>query len=170
MGFTLARILLAGVVAACGEANGAAAHIRTTSCRLKEAVAQGMVESDTFRRLVERVAALKGIVYLSERPAVAGASRRQYDGFLEHRVVRAGDYRLLYVVVSPGLQRNAAPVIGHELQHVIEVLEGGVDSERGVDELFERTGARGSSYVTETVAAEARQREIASELRAARKK
>jgi hypothetical protein len=140
------------------------AHIRTTSCDMMRAIGIGLSESPSLRRLVERIAVLHGIVYVTARQVVQVQTRRVIDGTLQHRVTVAGSYRLLYVTVTPYSGTRAVPVIAHELQHAIEVLESEATSERAIDALFDRIGVRTAARTVETAAALAVQRDVANEL------
>lgn len=153
----------------CAAAAAMPDHIRTTSCEMKQAVAIGMSTSPTFRRLVERVADLRGIVYLTATQVVQSQTRRVIDGTLQHRVTIAGSYRLLYVTVTPYSGLRPIAIIAHELQHAIEVLQSDATTERDIDELFKRIGVRAAAWTSETTAALDVQRTVAEELASARK-
>ena len=139
-------------------------HIRTTSCDMMHAIEVGMSSSPTFRRLVERVAALHGIVYLTAKQVVQVQTHRVIDGTLQHRVTVAGSYRLLFATVTPYSGLRPIPIIAHELQHSIEVLESNATSESEIDRLFERIGVRTAASTFETVAALDVQGAVAREL------
>jgi hypothetical protein len=150
--------------APCEAATAVPDHIRTTSCELMRAVVTGMSDSPNFRRLVERVAALHGIVYFTARQAVNAQNRRVMDGTLQHRVTVAGSHRLLYATVTPYSGVRPVPIIAHELQHAIEVLESNAMSERDIDDLFDRIGMHTSASKVETAAALACEAVVAKEL------
>ena len=139
--------------ARCPAAAAIPEHIRTTSCDMMRAVALGMSDSPSFRRLVERVATLHGIVYLTAKQVVQSDTRRVIDGTLQHRVTVAGSYRLLYATVTPYSGLRPTAIIAHELQHAIEVLESNATSERAIDELFQRIGVHSGALTSETAAA-----------------
>jgi hypothetical protein len=139
-------------------------HIRTTSCDMRRAIELGMSASPSFRRLVERVAGLHGIVYLTAKQVMQSQTRRVIDGTLQHRVTDAGSYRLLYATVAPYSGLRPIPIIAHELQHAIEVLESNAKSESEIDDLFERIGVRTAASTFETEAALDVQAAVAKEL------
>jgi uncharacterized protein with gpF-like domain len=150
--------------ARCTAADAVPDHIRTTNCDMMHAIEVGMSASPTFRRLVERVAALHGIVYLTAKQVVQGQTRRVIDGTLQHRVTVAGSYRLLYATVTPYSGLRPIPIIAHELQHTIEVLESNAMSGSEIDDLFERIGMRTAASTFETEAALTAQADVAREL------
>ena len=139
-------------------------HIRTDSCVILHAIALGISDSPSFRHLVERVAALHGIVYLTAKQVVEPRTRRVIDGTLQHRVTVAGSYRILYATVTPYSGVRPARIIAHELQHAIEVLESNAASEREIDDLFERIGVHTATATFETAAALAVEDAVTKEL------
>lgn len=162
---TLAHLVLAGL---CVFQAAVPTQVRTTDCTVAETISRGMSQSTTFRQIVERVGALDGIVYISRGYVFRDQSGHPLPGALHHRVVRAGSYRLLYVTVAPDSVARAIAILGHELQHAIEVLESGATSERQIDALFDRIGAHAGSFEAETDGALNAQRAIAKELASAR--
>jgi hypothetical protein len=145
-------------------------QIRTTSCVMMQAIAIGMSASPTFRALVERMADLRGIVYLSATPILRTKSRRVIDGALQHRVTVAGPYRLLFVTVTPYSGLRPIGIIAHELQHAVEVLESGATTEQEIERLFERIGIRAGVRIMETTAALEIQHTVTDELVIARRR
>lgn len=139
-------------------------HIRTTTCNMRRAVVLGMSDSPTFRGLVERVAALHGIVYLTAKQVVQSHTLRAIDGTLQHRVTVAGSYRILYVTVTPYSGSRPTRIIAHELQHAIEVLESNAGTGREIDDLFDRIGVSVATHTIETEAALAIEATVAKEL------
>jgi hypothetical protein len=139
-------------------------HIRPDTCDMRRVVAAGMSDSPSFRRLVERVAALHGIVYLTAKQVVQSQTLRVIDGTLQHRVTVAGSYRLLYATVTPYSGLRPLPIIAHELQHAIEVLESNATSEREIDDLFDRIGVYTATRTVETAAALAVEETVKKEL------
>jgi len=150
--------------APCPAAAAMPEHIRTTTCDMMRAIALGMSDSPSFRRLVERVAALHGIVYLTPKQVVQPLTLRVIDGTLQHRVTIAGSHRLLYATVTPYRGLRPIPIIAHELQHAIEILESNATSEREIDDLFERIGVHTAARSVETAAALAVEATVAKEL------
>jgi hypothetical protein len=151
-------------IAQCPVAAAMPEHIRTTTCDMMRAIALGMSDSPNFRRLVDRVAELRGIVYLTAKQVVQSQTRRVIDGTLQHRVTVAGSHRLLYVTVTPYSGSRPVPIIAHELQHAIEVLESDATSGPEIDDLYDRIGMHTGASTVETAAALAVQSAVAKEL------
>ena len=150
--------------AQCAVTAAMPGHIRTISCEMRRAVVLGMSDSPTFRRLVERVAALNGIVYLTAKQVVQSHTLREIDGTLQHRVTVAGSHRILWATVTPYSGPRPTRIIAHELQHAIEVLESNATSEREIDDLFDRIGVSVATHTIETQAALTIEATVATEL------
>jgi hypothetical protein len=150
--------------APCAAAAMVPEHIRTSNCQMANAIVVGIARSATFRRMIERVRAFNGIVFLTATPVVQASANRVLQGTLQHRVTVAGPYRLLYVTVAPGSATHATVTFAHELQHAVEVLESGATTERAIDQLLERIGAKTGAGVSETAAAVAAERAVTKEL------
>ena len=114
-------------------------RVRASSSDLiQNAIDLGRVRSKPFRELVETIDASDGLVYVDE--GRCGGSIR---GCLLHSVTLAGPFRLLRIRVAP----DRAPaceltaLIGHELQHAIEVLrDPQARSDRAIVGVFARIG------------------------------
>ena len=125
-------------------------RVRSQSARVGAAIARGTAHSPTFRRLVETINATDGLVFVDE-----GVCARGVRACLLMSVSIAGPSRLLRILVNlrkaPGCE--TIEMIGHELQHAIEVLENPrVRTDRQVYNLFDVIG-RTSSGRFETRAA-----------------
>jgi hypothetical protein len=95
-------------------------RVRSHSARIVDAIAQGVERSATFRGLIDTIDATDGLVFVDE-------GRCGHSGIracLLLSVTIAGPHRLLGILVetnkAPGCQ--LVEVIGHELQHAVEVL------------------------------------------------
>jgi hypothetical protein len=142
-------------------------QLRSLDCRTVAIVASGIERSTTFRRLIDRVGQLNGIVYIEDRYYVNERTRRVMDGALSHQITKAGAYRVLHLIVAPQSGDRRIVTMAHELQHAIEVLEvTDADSEAAVDRVFERIGVNTSAGVMETQAALDAERAVAHELSA----
>src|SRR5262245_64918854 len=84
----------------CAVQEAVPLQLRPLDCRLAAAIADGLKRSATFRRLVERVGTLDGIVYIYRRPYVKFDGRRVLNGALLHSVTTAGGHRVLHVIVN----------------------------------------------------------------------
>ena len=116
-------------------------RIRSHSARIKDAIAEGTARSATFRRLVETISAGDSIVYVDE-----GECRHSVAACLLLSVTIAGSYRVLQIRVNlrkaPGCK--LVELIGHEFQHVVEVLaERRVRNNSQIYHLFGRIGSSG---------------------------
>lgn len=117
-------------------------RVRPQGEAIRAAVAVGLDRSATFRRLHDAIDASDGMVYVVE-----GMCRRNVHACLLHTVTVAGPYRVLLIRVDP--QKASAcelvGVIGHELQHAMEVLsDPTVRNDTAIYWLFERIGKAGS--------------------------
>ena len=125
---------------------------------------RGLAESETFRDLVEAIARLKGVVYVTwtaELPHRLGAA-------LLHKVKVAPDgTRCVWIVVRRGSRSDLVPVLGHELQHAVEVLSSTAVTSEEIEKLFRRLDGRDLGPPYETRRAQEVQRLIREELRAA---
>jgi hypothetical protein len=151
----------------CAARDSVPTQLRSFDCRTVAVVANGLARSTTFRRLIDRVGQLNGIVYIEDRYYVNERTRRVVPGALSHGITRAGAYRVLHLIVAPESGDRRLVTMAHELQHAIEVLEvTDADSEAAVDRVFERIGVETSAGVMETQAALVAERAVAHELSA----
>lgn len=144
------------------------ARLRALHPGLKEVLRVGRDGSPTFRALVDRLDASDVVVYLEYADLPAGLL-----GQMTFISAVAG-FRYLLVQVRSGLdQRGTTSILGHELQHAVEVA----DQPEIVDHLsfarayarfgFRRSpaGVRGQAF--DTVAAIVAGRQVARDLAAA---
>ncbi len=139
-------------------------HIRTVDCVMATAIVEGSSRSETLRQLVDRVGALKGIVYVESGYTINHETRRVLTGALQHRMIRAGEDRLLWIKVAPEPGDRAAVLIAHELQHAIELLESSATTEAEIDEFFRQIGTEAGAWIVETTAAIEIERIVTREL------
>ena len=146
---TITALLAVAQLAA--QSNPAAAPtvpsgVRTGSPILRMLIDDAIERSQTFRRLVQTIQASDGIVYIEDSEC-----RYRRRACLV-AVTKAGAHRILRVKVDT---RNAdsnflAGSIGHELQHVVEVLSRPTVTDNAALFLFyDRDGPRGSTFETE---------------------
>jgi hypothetical protein len=112
------------------------------------AIARGVAESPSFRRLVQEIEATDGVVYVLE-----GRCGQGFRACLHMSVEITGPYRLLRIVVNPRRAPGCELIgsIGHELQHALEALRNAsVRSGFGLSSFFQRIGPEGSARRFET--------------------
>jgi hypothetical protein len=106
-----------------------------------------MQQSPTFKQLVTAIAATDGVVYVHY-----GECKRNVLACLVLAVERAGPYRILQIRIDPRRKGHDLMVsIGHELMHVLELLnEPTVVNHSTAHNFYERTAPRrGSSFETQ---------------------
>jgi hypothetical protein len=94
------------------------ARVRGGTSRLAVIITNAAAQSETFRGLVERIGTTDGLVYVTE-----GKCAHWVRACLLHDVTVAGPHRVLRIIVDPEhSELDLMASIGHELQHVMEVL------------------------------------------------
>jgi hypothetical protein len=147
------------------DANGVPEHIRSFDCRLAKIIASGLGRSETFRQVIERVGRLNGMVYIVDARYYV-QSQTVSSGALLHTAMKAGNYRILYLVVAPQSGDSLICVLARELQHAVEVLESDATTEAEIDQLFERISVHATTGVVDTPASLDVERAVARELSA----
>lgn len=95
-------------------------QIRTTNSRLRSALDDGRRDSATFRALIDRINVSDVVVYLEHD---RGTLPRGIDGRLTF-LSASGGFRYVIVTVAWDLTyRQLIAIIGHELQHAVEIAE-----------------------------------------------
>lgn len=133
----MTAVLICGTVT-IAEERASTSPLRTTNSVLGAAIRDGMERSRTFRRVAERIATDKGIVYLE-----AGRCHEVMRSCMLMRLEHAGAYRVLFVMVDP--EQDIIDVtgsIGHELQHVTEILDTNVRTSAAMLAFYLRYGQR----------------------------
>lgn len=145
-------------------------HIRVMDCRLAASIVDGLRRSLTLRELVDRIAALDGIVYVTFEPT-RPARRAPLLGALSQRLGLSGPISVLRVTVTRNAGDTAIGTVAHEFRHVTEVLEhSDARNEDAVYALFTRIGTQVQPGVFETSAALESERVVLRELRASRRR
>jgi hypothetical protein len=94
-------------------------RIRPYDGRVAAILVDGLRRSPTLRRMVDRIEKGDVIVYLEIRPSL---QKEHLSGLLTW-LAATPTFRYVRVSVNPELPRNAAIAsLGHELQHVLEVV------------------------------------------------
>jgi hypothetical protein len=164
----LVSVALACVLTAIGSTPSDAHATGSTIERLRpmqssgrRALDEGIRQSPTFRRLVDRIRDSDVIVYIDIRPNVSP----NVGGVLTF-IARSATDRYLRVVVN-GRNSNAMLValLGHELQHAVEVADDGtVNDGEALRRLYERIGIRTSRDTYDSRAAQLTGRTVRAEL------
>ncbi len=145
-------------------------RVRSMDEALRLAIRDGHDRSPTFRALVDRIVAHKGMVLVHWAPGLTAG----LDACLLHEiVVTSNGGRVLWVLVKHNEPSDRlVALLAHELQHVLEVLDAGVSDGADMEELFQRVGWRTGSHgltrrlpIYETDAAHAVQERVKRELR-----
>lgn len=136
-------------------------HIRTTDHSVRQLMRRGFRESHTFARLVTRLQRSDVIVYIQDVPMLPGA--------LEGRMMmlpKVHSHRYVRIQVSlRGTPEDAIAVLGHELQHAVEIADAvEVQNTDALVRLYRRIGLRTGPHVYDTVAAQEAGRSVRREL------
>ena len=138
-------------------------HVRAVDHVTERLLRTGFAQSPTFAALLRRLERSDLLVYVESVPRLPGA--------LEGRLLiqpPAHGYRYVRVQFA---ERDgpidAIAVIGHELQHAVEVAEATtVVDERGLVALYRRIGIDGGNHLFDTIAARETGRRVLRELAA----
>ena len=126
-------------------------HIRTTDQSMLRLLRRGFRASSTFASLVRRLHRSDVIVYVEDVPRLPGA----LDGRMM-MLPRANGVRYVRIQLAlRGAPEDAIAVLGHELQHAVEVAEAiDVIDAGGLEKLYRRIGVRSGPQVYDTIAAQ----------------
>jgi hypothetical protein len=111
---------LAGVPAAGADPVAATSRIRSSDSGIVALIDQGTKRSPTLQRLVATIEASNGIVYVEP-----GKCAQRVPACLTMWMVLNGSNRIMRVIIDRkrlDSNRELLGAIGHELQHVVEVL------------------------------------------------
>lgn len=127
-------------------------HIRPTIQRLRDAVRLGLSRSATFRSLIDRIEDSDVIVHIAPQTR----SRGRIAGEMQFAAA-TGAARYVRITVRTDMRpASLVAMIGHELQHAIEVAtDPAVVDSATFDELYQRIGFHNASGTHETHAARA---------------
>jgi hypothetical protein len=136
-------------------------HIRTTDHTVRRLMRRGYRESATFAALVRTLQRSDVIVYIEDVPRLPGA--------LEGRMMmlpRAHGHRYVRIQIAMrGAPEDAIAVLGHELQHAVEVAEAvEVSDTDALARLYQRIGTRSGPHIYDTIAAQETGRNVRREL------
>jgi hypothetical protein len=142
-------------------------RVRPNDSRIATVLLDGLRRSPSLGALVDRIEASDVIVYLEMQPNLG----RRLAGCLTW-ITSVGRYRYVRASINPELSPDALiAAIGHELQHVIEIIEHpSVTDPSSLLALYTRIG-RGNSQLAPTLdtdAARAAGAQVREELRTKR--
>jgi hypothetical protein len=125
-------------------------HVRPTSSPARELIETGLAQSVTFRRLVHEIEASDVIVYVQLEPRLPTG----IGGVLEFMGV-GGNTRFLRILLGRQFHRpTLVALLGHELQHAVEVADApGVRSATQLEALYRSIGHPVGQHRYDSVAA-----------------
>ncbi len=142
-------------------------RVRPNDTRIATMLLDGLRRSPHLAALVDRVEASDVIVYLEMQPTL----ERRLAGCLTW-ITSVGRYRYVRASINPGLPPDALiAAIGHELQHVVEIIEHpSVINPSSLLALYHRIGSGGShsSPLLDTEAARTAGAHVRKDLRITR--
>ena len=160
----LSPVLLIALAGSFARSHAQAPCIRAADSGINLLVERGLAHSPTFRRLYEQLGQSDLIVHLERGPQPwLGAGFNQF-------VAEVGERRFVRITLNVAqLDADAVALLGHELQHAVELADApDVEDIDGYERLSRRIGYRSCSRETrcfDTVAAVAAGRAILKELR-----
>jgi hypothetical protein len=126
-------------------------HVRTQDRSIRLLLKRGFTHSATFARLMARLEQSDVIVYVEEVPRLPGA----LEGRMMMLTASHGRRYLRIQLALRGASEDSTAVLGHELQHAVEVAqEIGVIDQTTLAALYRRIGTRGGPEVYDTAAAQ----------------
>lgn len=139
IGFSLAILVSLESTLAAAGVDRLFPKLRPRDAWVTSLIAEGSRRSATFRRLADRLATLKVIIYIESRmdlrDSVDGAARL---------MAAAGGHRYVHISLRSGCARDQSiAILGHELQHALEIAEAAdiVDAE-SMAAFYHRAGVR----------------------------
>jgi hypothetical protein len=136
-------------------------HIRTTDPGIRALLKRGFRHSAAFAALVARLQQSDVYVYVEQVDRLPGA----LDGRTMMQPVANGNRYVRIQIALRGAVEDAAAVLGHELQHAVEIADApDVRDQIGMTRLYERIGVRGGLHVYDTAAAQEMGRLVRREL------
>jgi hypothetical protein len=136
-------------------------HVRTEDRSVRYLLTRGFRRSPTFAHLMARLEHSDVIVYVEEVQRLPGA----VEGRMMMAPTAHGHRYVRIEIALRGRPDQSIAVLGHELQHAIEVAqEIAVDDQATLTALYRRIGMRGGDHVYETFAAQEVGRRVWKEL------
>jgi hypothetical protein len=136
-------------------------RVRSADHSIRKLLKRGYRQSSAFRDLLTRLQRSDVYVYIEEVPRLPGA--------LEGRMMilpKAHGHRYVRIQVAlRGSTDDGIALLGHELQHAVEIADAvDVSDEKGMEALYTRIGVRGGAHIYDTLAAQEMGRRIRREL------
>ena len=136
-------------------------HVRSQDRSIRQLLKRGFNRSATFAQLMARLELSDVIVYIEEVPRLPGS----LEGRMMMLPTAHGQRYVRIQITLRGAPDESVAVLGHELQHAIEVAQAsGVSDQEQLAALYERIGTRGGPHVYDTYAAQEIGRVIRREL------
>ena len=136
-------------------------HIRTMDAAIRKLLKKGVRHSPSFAALVTRLQDSDVYVYVEAVDRLPGA----LEGRLMMLPMAHGHRYVRIQIALRGPLEDAVAVLGHELQHAVEVAGAeDVIDQTSMAKLYERIGSRGGEHLYDTVAAQEMGRTVRREL------
>jgi hypothetical protein len=169
------RFLAAGLLGLAAASQAAACettlpyHLRIQDCRLAAAIAEAAKRSSTLNSLIERIQGSNALVFVGPPPNFGPGANLL--GGVYYDAPSSGSYRIVRIFVARNSGDEAVATFGHELRHVLEMLDGAA----GKDDLEARAldgrnAWQSGAHTIETQAALDAGNAIKRELKAAKSK
>jgi hypothetical protein len=134
-------------------------HVRATDAPMRSALRRGYRQSPSFAGLLARLQQSDIYVYVEEVARLPDS----LEGRLMMLPIAHGHRYVRIQVTTRGTPDDAIAVLGHELQHAVEVAEDVVD-QGTLARLYRRIGMRGGDHLYDTAAAQQMGRTVRREL------
>jgi hypothetical protein len=136
-------------------------HIRTSDQSVRKLLRRGYRQSRTFAALVTRLQRSDVIVYVEDVPRLPAA----LDGRMM-LLPRSNGYRYVRIQIAlRGAPEDSIGLLGHELQHAVEVADALEVTDMGsLERLYRRIGIRSGPQFYDTIAAQDVGRTVRKEL------
>ena len=136
-------------------------HIRTMDAPIRKLLKRGVRHSPSFAALVTRMQDSDVYVYVELVDRLPGA----LEGRLMMLPTAHGHRYVRIQITLRGSVDDSVAVLGHELQHAVEVADAGdVTDQASMAKLYERIGSRGGEHIYDTMAAQEMGRMVRREL------
>ena len=132
---------------------------------MQNALGFAISRSATLRQMVASLRERHAIVYVRWNPLLP----RLVQGAVLPRVVVGGEARYLWIDLRPDeLSDRLIAVIAHEAQHVLEILDSGLEDSAAITLMYRRLSGNAHTHRYDTLAALNAGRNVALELKSNR--